>query len=38
MLVHGGINTESKRLMDDMKVFDIELMKWVETRLYNKSE
>lgn len=38
MLIHGGLNTESKRLMEDMKVFDIELMKWVDTRIYNKNE
>jgi hypothetical protein len=34
MLVHGGFNTEQKKALDEMKVFDMELLKWVDTRVY----
>ncbi len=34
MLVHGGFNTEQKKALDEMKCFDLEIMKWVDTRVY----
>lgn len=34
MLVHGGFSTEAKRALDEYSLFDIEQMKWVETRVY----
>ena len=38
MLVYGGFNTESKKALDDMKVFDMEQMKWIETKIYKDNQ
>ena len=34
MLVHGGFSTEIKRVLDEFSLFDIEQLKWVETRVF----
>ena len=34
MLVHGGQNTESRTLMDDFNLFDLEACHWFKTKVY----
>ena len=34
MVVHGGYNSEHVKTLEDLKVFDMELCKWVETKVY----
>jgi hypothetical protein len=38
MLVHGGFNTESKKVLDDFNLFDLEMMKWIDTRVYSDNK
>lgn len=33
MLVHGGYNSESKLVLDDFNLFDVEEHKWIKTRV-----
>ena len=33
MLVHGGYNCESKLILDDFNLFDVEEHKWIKTRV-----
>lgn len=33
MLLHGGYNCEGKICLDDFNLFDVELHKWVKTRV-----
>lgn len=34
MLVHGGFSTEAKRILDDFSLLDLELMHWVDTKVF----
>ena len=34
LLVHGGFNTEQKKLLNDFALFDLERNKWIECRLF----
>lgn len=34
MLVHGGFSTESRKVLDDFNLFDLKLMKWIDTKVY----
>lgn len=38
MLVHGGFNTEQKKVLNEFGLFDLELSRWVQMRLYLVSE
>lgn len=38
MLVHGGFNTEQKKVLNDFGMFDIELGKWINLRVYVNGE
>jgi len=38
MLVSGGYNTETKTVMSDLCIFDIELTRWVDCWVYTLSE
>ena len=33
-MIHGGFNTEQKKLLDDFAFFDLEKYKWIESRVY----
>ncbi len=34
MLVHGGFNTEQKKLLNDYGLFDMDLNKWIYCRVF----
>ena len=34
MLVSGGFSTEAKKVLDDLRMFDCDLMAWIETKLF----
>eukprot|EP00347_Sterkiella_histriomuscorum_P022130 403331578 len=38
MVVHGGFNTEQKKVLNDFGIFDVDIQKWVNTRVYIESE
>jgi hypothetical protein len=38
MLVHGGYNTEQKRLLNDFGLFDLENQKWIQHKVFNAPE
>lgn len=38
MLVHGGFNTEQKKVLNDVGLFDIDTHKWINTRVYHNGE
>lgn len=38
MIVHGGFNTEQKKVLNDFGLFDFELNKWVNCRVFQESQ
>ena len=34
LLVHGGFNTESKKTLEDFAMFDMELLKWIDCKVF----
>lgn len=38
MLVHGGYNTEQKKMQDDFALFDLEKLKWTILKVYITSD
>jgi hypothetical protein len=38
MLVHGGYNTDQKKLLNDFGLFDLEAQKWIQHKVYNAIE
>ena len=38
MLVHGGYNTEQKKLLNDFGLFDLETQKWIQNKVFNTVE
>ena len=36
MLVHGGFNTEQKKVLNDFAMFDLDLKKWIYCRVFDK--
>lgn len=34
MLVHGGFNTEQKKVLNDFALFDFDLSKWINCRVF----
>lgn len=38
MLVHGGYNTEQKKLLNEFGIFDLELQKWTKLKIYLESD
>lgn len=34
MLIHGGSNTEQKKVMNDFAMFDMEKLKWIDCKVY----
>jgi N-acetylneuraminic acid mutarotase len=38
LLVHGGFSTDQKQLLNEFGLFDLELNRWVQMKLYLVSE
>lgn len=38
MLVHGGFNTEQKKVLNDIGLFDIDTHKWINAKVFYNGE
>ena len=34
MIIHGGANTEQKKVMNDFAMFDMEKLKWIDCKVF----
>ncbi len=38
MLLHGGFNTEQKKVLNDFALFDLDLNKWIYCRVFDHDQ